>query len=235
VNEQITIGAGVTFTELVDHPLLQKHAPLLVQASQQIGSVLVRNRATLGGNIANAAGGADSLPPLVCLEAQAIIATAQGEQSMPVAELITGPGRTKLPPGALIRAFVFALPPANSRAAYERIGRRQAMSIARLALAALGVVDATGTIADIRLAPGAALAQVRRIAQVEHMLLGQMPSPELWAAAGRRMAEIFMAESGKRWSAPYKERALAALTERALAHVFPTHKSQFKQPNSEEL
>jgi carbon-monoxide dehydrogenase medium subunit/xanthine dehydrogenase FAD-binding subunit len=191
---------------------------LLVQACRHIGSTQIRNAATLGGNVANAAACADSVPALVCLEAQAIVATIEGEQRWPVAELITGTHKTQLPPGALIRAFTFE-PPEGSRAAFERIGRRRAMAIARLSLAALGARGADGRITLLRLAPGAAFATFRRASAVEEMLVGQAPCKELFTAAGRRMAELFMAESGRRWSAEWKEKALAALTERALQRV----------------
>ena len=214
----VTIGAAVTFTQLIDSPLIQAHVPLLVQACRHIGSTQIRNAATLGGNVAIAAACADSVPALVCLDAEAILVTRDGEQRWPVAELITGTHKTKLPPGALIRAFTFESPE-GSRAAFERIGRRRAMAIARLSLAALGACGADGRITMLRLAPGAAFATFRRANAVEEMLVGQSPCQELFAAAGRRMSELFMAESGRRWSAEWKEKALAALTERALRQV----------------
>lgn len=215
----VTIGAAVTFTQLLASPLIQSRAPLLALACRHIGSVQIRNAATLGGNVANAAACADSVPALVCLDAQAILVTRDGELRWPVAELITGTHKTKLPPGALIRAFTFEPQPDGSRAAFERIGRRRAMAIARLSLAALGARGADGRITLARLVPGAAFATFRRARAVEEMLVGQPPSEELFIAAGRRMAELFMAESGRRWSAEWKEKALAALTERALRQV----------------
>jgi CO/xanthine dehydrogenase FAD-binding subunit len=219
VNGRVTIGAAVTFAQLIEHPALQTHAPLLVQACRQVGSAQVRNAGTLGGNIANAAACADSAPALVCLEAQAIVVTPAGEVRWPVSELITGTHQTKLPPGALIRAFTFELPPAGSRGAFERIGRRRAMAIARLSLAAMGARGADGKIAWVRLVPGAAFARFRRVSAVEDWLRGQTPDAAVFQAAGRGMAEAFIAESGRRWSAEWKEKALAALTERALRQV----------------
>ena len=216
---EVVIGAGVTFTRLLQHAGLCARAPLLAEACGYIGSPQIRNAATLGGNVANAAACADSVPALVCLEADALIVSAAGETRCPVAELITGTHRTQLAPGALIRAFRFKLPPAGSRAAFERLGRRRAMAIARLSLAALGARGPGGQIAWLRLVPGAAFARFRRARAVEEALIGQAPSPALLAQAGRQMAELFLAESGRRWSADWKEKALAALTERALRRV----------------
>ncbi len=215
----IVIGAAVTFTRLLSHEGLRAHAPLLVEACSAIGSPQIRNAGTLGGNVANAAACADSVPALVCLDAEAIIVSADGETRCPVAELITGTHKTQLAPGALIRAFVFNAQPEGCRAAFERLGRRRAMAIARLSLAALGERGPTGEIASLRLVPGAAFARFRRARAVEDALIGQAPSPELYVRAGRQMADLFLAESGRRWSAEWKEKALAALTERALRRV----------------
>jgi CO/xanthine dehydrogenase FAD-binding subunit len=93
------------------------------------------------------------------------------------------------------------------------------MSIARLSVAAMGMLDDRGRVALIRLVPGAAFARFRRVTGVEEMLLGQPPTEEKIRAAGQRMTELFLIESGGRWSAPYKEKAIAALTVRALNEV----------------
>jgi CO/xanthine dehydrogenase FAD-binding subunit len=128
---------------------------------------------------------------------------------------------TRLPPGGLIQAFEFEAPPAGSRMSFQRIGRRQAMAIARLSIAALGAVDTSGgsRVSLLRVVPGAAFARYQRATSVEDLLVGQQPSTERIMAAGQEMARLFLQESGGRWSAQYKERAIAALTERALHEV----------------
>ena len=216
---RLLVGAAVTFTRILQDAGLRAQAPLLVEACGYIGSPQIRNAGTLGGNVVNAAACADSVPALVALEAEAVIVSPAGETRCPVTDLITNTHRTQLPAGALVRAFSFAAQPAGSRAAFERIGRRQAMAIARLSLAALGALDADGRFAVMRLVPGASFARFRRATPVETLVVGQAPSAALFAAAGQRMAELFMAESGGRWSAEWKEKALAALTERALQRV----------------
>lgn len=219
-NGRLTIGAAVTHAEIVDSRLLQEQAPLLVRACSQIGSPQIRNIATIGGNVINAAACADTLPALVCLGAEAVVITPGGEAHVPVADLVTGVNKTALPSGGLVRAFTLDRPLANSRASLQRLGRRQAMSIARLSVAAMGTLNESGTISVARVVPGAAFARFRRIAPVEELLIGQQPTPELIADAGKCMTDQFLAESGGRWSAPYKQRTIAALTERALTEVF---------------
>ncbi len=219
VDGEVRIGAAVTHAEVAAHPGLQERAPLLVQACRQIGSPQIRNIATVGGNVVNAAACADTLPALVCMGASAVVVSGSGENLVPVADLVTGVNRTGLSSDSLVEAFVFDVAPAGSRSAFQRIGRRRAMSIARLSVAAMGMLDNKNQVVLIRLVPGAAFARFQRATAVEEMLWGQRPSAQRIQAAGQRMAELFMAESGGRWSAPYKERAIAALTVRALNEV----------------
>jgi carbon-monoxide dehydrogenase medium subunit/xanthine dehydrogenase FAD-binding subunit len=219
VNDRVNIGAAVTHAEIVESAALWQKAPLLVLACQQIGSTQIRNIATIGGNVVNAAACADTLPALVCLGTEAIIATPGGVQRLSVTDLVTGVNETSLPPGALVQAFAFELPSARHRVSYQRIGRRQAMSIARLSVAAMGSMNASGRVADVRVVPGAAFSRFRRVAAVEEILLGRQPTPDLVVEAGRCMADQFLAESGGRWSAPYKRQTIAVLTERALGEV----------------
>lgn len=219
VGGEIIIGAAVTHTEIVNSTLLQDKAPILVQACRQIGSPQIRNIATIGGNVVNAAACADTLPPLVCLDADAIVAEPGGEQRIALSDFVTGVYRTELPRGSLLRALAFTPPGGGCRSVFLRIGRRQAMSIARLSVAAMAVQETGGTISLIRLTAGAAFSRIKRISPVEEMLAGTRPSAGLVVEAGKRMVEVFLDESGGRWSAPYKEGAIAALTERALGEV----------------
>jgi CO/xanthine dehydrogenase FAD-binding subunit len=215
----IRIGAAVTHAEIAESELLQERAPLLVQACRQIGSPQIRNIATIGGNVVNAAACADTLPVLVCLEAQAVIVRPDGVQRIPVTDLVTGVYTTQLSKGSLIQAFEFEAPPAGSRMSFQRIGRRQAMAIARLSVATVGAVDGDNRVSLLRVVPGAAFARFRRATSVEDLLLGQAPTAQRIVDAGREMTRLFLHESGGRWSAPYKEQAIAALTKRALHEV----------------
>jgi CO/xanthine dehydrogenase FAD-binding subunit len=219
VDGQVRIGAAVTHGEIAAHPVLRERVPLLAQACRQIGSPQIRNIATIGGNVVNAAACADTLPALVCLDAKAIVVNKSGETLVPVGELVTGVNRTGLAKDSLVEAFVFDVPPAGSRMDFQRIGRRRAMAIARLSVAAMGMLDEQKRVALVRLVPGAAFARFRRATDIEEMLLGQQPTAAGIQEAGRRMTELFLAESGGRWSAPYKEKTIAALTVRALSEV----------------
>ncbi len=218
---KIVLGAAVTFSAMLDHAALCERVPLLAEACRAVGGVQIRNRATVGGNVANAAICADIATALVCLDAVAHIVTPDGEIAHPVQDVIAGPRQTTLTPGALIRAFTFQAPPDPARTAYLRVERRQAATIARVSLAAAGRLTG-GRIAAVRLVPGAAFERPQRITAVEDMLTGQPPTEDLFVAAGQRMSAIYEQVMGARGSAAYKSRVLAALTERALRHCFRT-------------
>jgi len=216
----IVVGAAVTHSEVWESDLIRAHLPALAYACHSIGSPQIRNRGTLGGNVANAAACADSMPALVCLSAQAHLATPAGPRVVPVAEIVKRPGQTTLPAGSLIREFAIPRPPAGAQMMHVKVGRRQAQSIARLSLACLGRLDEGGCVAELRIVPGACTPQTQRFDQAEAVLLGERPSEKLVRRAGQAATEQMVASAGRRWSTAYKEPALAALVERALRRIF---------------
>ncbi len=216
----VTIGAAATFSEVIENPIVNETAAVLVQACRSVGARQIRNMGTLGGNVANAAACADSLPALVCLDAVARVLTPDGERTWPVAELVIRPNRTQIPPGGLLVSLSYTVPAPDSRGVFLKLGRRNAMAISRLTVAALGRLDPAGRIAEARLVPGSATPQIRRFAAVEQFLVGQMPNVELCEEAGRLAVAEVARMTGKRWSSEYKEPALLALVTRALLFVF---------------
>ena len=215
----IHLGAAVTFAEAARSKLLQQTVPFLVEACRSVGSPQIRNLGTMGGNVVNAAACADSLPPLVCLDAVAHLYSRQGYRAVPVSELITSPGRSNLQAGELLTHFTFGVPPDGVRSAFIKLGRRNAQSISRLSMAAMGRSDARGLVDFIRLTPGAAMPQTRRLAEVEKLLLGKEASQALLFEAGRQVAAVMVEVTGRRWSTEYKEIAIQALAERSLQRV----------------
>lgn len=218
--DTVTIGAAATFSEVIESPIINETAPVLVQACRSVGATQIRNMGTLGGNVANAAACADSLPALVCLDASARVLTPNEALTWPVSELVIRPNRTHIPPGGLLVSLHYTVPEADSRSVFLKLGRRNAMAISRLTVAALGRVGADGRIAEARLVPGSATPQIRRFTAVEQMLVGQAPTVELCEAAGHLAVTEMTKITGKRWSSEFKEPALLALVTRALLQVF---------------
>ncbi len=216
----VTIGAAATFSEVMESPIVQETAPLLAEACRQVGAAQIRNMGTLGGNVANAAACADSLPALVCLDAVARVLTSEGDQEWPVSELIVGPNRTHIPPGGLLVSLTYRVPQPGSRGVFSKLGRRNAMAISRVTVAALGRLDDAGRVADARLVPGSVTPRVSRFTAVEGYLLGKIPDQALCEEAGRRTVAEVARVAGKRWSSEFKEPALLAIVTRALMQVF---------------
>ncbi|SDI02548.1 FAD binding domain-containing protein [Desulfosporosinus hippei] len=140
VGGRIKIGSGTTFAQISESDLIRSRARCLSQAASQVGSAQIRNRATIGGNIANAAAAADSLPALLALEAWISIAGPKGSRRIPFAQLQSG-GVQGLQEKELILEIDFPIvqTPGRTRvkSAFGKIGSRTAVSVARLNMAAL--------------------------------------------------------------------------------------------------
>ena len=150
--------------------------PAVAQSAQLIGGVQVQNRASLGGNICNAAPSADGVPALICHAARALIAGAEGRREMPVEEIFAGPGRTRLAAGELLVAI--RLPPAERRSAglYLRFTPRREMDIA---VAGSGVwlrLGEDGAIAEARVVLASVAPTPIRAPSAERKLVGERPS-----------------------------------------------------------
>ena len=216
----VHIGAASTFSDVLNNPIIISTAPVLAQACLSVGAVQIRNAGTLGGNVVNAAACADSLPALICLDAVACIFTPTGEQELPVSQLVIGPNRTILPPGGLLVSLNYPIPAVGSRSAFLKLGRRNAMAISRLTVAALGRLDVQNRIAEARLVTGSASPHIERLPVVEQALIGKQPSSELYQFAAKLTADEMIRLAGYRWSSEYKVPALTAMIERVLAQVF---------------
>jgi CO/xanthine dehydrogenase FAD-binding subunit len=218
--DTVTIGAAASFSEVISNSIIKSTAPILADACKTVGAVQVRNMGTMGGNVANAAACADSLPALVCLNASARVLTHTEEFNWTVSELVLGPNKTRIPAGGLLVSLSYTVPPEGSRGVFLKLGRRNAMAISRLTVAALGRLDSQGKIAEARFVTGSAAPAICRFKDVEDSLLGKAPTPELMLAAGKLATDEMVKLSGLRWSSEFKVPALAAMTTRALARVF---------------
>lgn len=211
----LSIGALVTFSELAAHPLVQELIPVLACGAKAVGSPQIRNRGTVGGNIANASPAADLVPVLVALDGVAVIAKQNGLRKVPVAELIVGPYKTSLEPGEIIIRIEVNVPPKGTGMAYKKVGRRNALAISRLnGVCLLKLEDEI--IKDVSLVIGSATPTPHRFTDVEEYLVGKNISQELLEEAGVMAREHVLAVTGKRPSSNYKLPVVERLTVRLL-------------------
>jgi CO/xanthine dehydrogenase FAD-binding subunit len=205
---RIILGSSVTFRTLENHPLIKQSLPLLAAAAAQMGSVQVRRLATIGGNVGTASPAGDGITPLAAFAAEAQLASRNGNRTLPVSELISGPGRTQMAAGELIQSFTLEIPEQPHRFFFHKIMRRQAVAIARMNLAVQLALEPNGRITSARLAAGAVFPTPRWLKEVESRLVGQVPEKKLFKEGGRAAAQAMLQVSGRRPSMAYKEPAL---------------------------
>ncbi len=211
---EVHLGAGVTFSEILESQLLREQAGVLILAASRIGSLQVRNLATVGGNVVHCSPCADSVPALLVLEAKAILQSQEGVRQVPLQEILVGPYRSGIRPGELLTHFVFQ---GASRfwSGFQKLARRNALAISRLSLAVLAQQNGAG-LREVRVALGSGTPVPRRMEKVERFLLGKAPlERDLWEA-GRLLACSMLEITGVRASTPYKEKAAQGLLVRAL-------------------
>ena len=213
----VSIGAAASATAVARHAAIAAGYPAVAESAQLIGGVQVQNRASLGGNICNAAPSADGVPALICHGAQALIAGPEGTREMPVEAIFAGPGRTTLAPGELMVAI--RLPPVAPHAAgaYLRFTPRREMDIAIAGAAAWLRLSENGTIVEARLALASVAPTPIRAPTAERKLVGGRPTGVLFEEAGRLAAQDARPISDTRGSAGYRATLVAVLVARALA------------------
>jgi CO/xanthine dehydrogenase FAD-binding subunit len=213
----VTIGAAATATAVSRHAAIAGAYPAIASSARLIGGVQIQNRASLGGNICNAAPSADAVPALLALAARAVIAGRTGRREVELSELLSGPGRTTLEPGELLVAIVLPAPTPRSAAAYLRFTPRREMDIAIAGAAAWIALDGDSAIAAARIVLASVAPTAIRAPTAEARLIGERPTAALMAEAGRLAAEDARPISDTRGSADYRRRLVSVLTARALA------------------
>jgi CO/xanthine dehydrogenase FAD-binding subunit len=171
-DDVIRIGSTTTLAKLLASELIKEKAPVLSEAASSVGSVQIRNTATVGGNLCNASPGADTASPLLVLGAEVAVASLAGSRSMPLSELFIGPNRTSLAPGELLTAVSFPVPPTRSGASFRKLGRRRGCTLSLINAAAYLETDGE-TCREVRVAFGACAPTPVRIPDVEGLLRGK--------------------------------------------------------------
>jgi carbon-monoxide dehydrogenase medium subunit/xanthine dehydrogenase FAD-binding subunit len=216
----ILLGPLMTHGEMLRSDVIRSGAALLASAASTIGSPQIRNRGTLGGNIMNGAPCADTVPPLIALGATVTLSSADGDRECHLSGFFNKPYATIAMGEELLTQVRFPALPPGTKTSFVKLGRRNALSIARLSVAAVVYVDGSGVITDARIVPGAAHAVWKRSMEAENLLIGRSPSHTLFAEAGKIVSDVVIKETGRRWSTEYKEPVIAALVRRTLENCF---------------
>lgn len=209
------VGAAASARDLELAPELRRAYPALAEAAGLVGSIQVRNLATIGGNICNAAPSADLAPPLVALEAEAVIAGPRGRRRVSLDDFFTGVRRTVLQPDELLVELVLPARPVGSGATYVRHTPRRELDIAVVGVASRLDVQG-GRCVKARVVLGAVAPTPVRAGAAEALLEGQTLSQTLLEQAAEAAVESARPISDQRGSAEFRRHLVRVLTRRTL-------------------
>ncbi len=211
----VRIGALVTITDLLNSQLIKKRAPVLWEAAYKFAGPLVRNRATVAGNLADASPAADVAVPLLALKARVKLRSLQGQRTVPLDKFFTGYRKTVTKPGEVLTEVEFPIPPRGSKQGYYKIGRRNAMAIS-VASAAVVLNMNRKTCADAGIALGAVAPTPLRVERAEALLRGEPVDRELAQKCGEVAAKSASPISDIRASAEYRRLMCEVLVRRLI-------------------
>ncbi len=211
----LRFGALVTARSLETSPAVREHYRGLWQAVRELGSIQIRNRATVAGNVCRASPSADTLPPLIADGAVVTILGAGGERQVALEDFFTGVGKTVLAGDEIVTGFSVPAPLPGTGKCYIKHGRRKAMELATVGVAVTLTLSG-GVLSSIRIALGAVAPTPIRATKAEAILTGKAPDAALIAQCGAAAAAQSSPISNIRGSADYRRRMVEELTQRAI-------------------
>jgi CO/xanthine dehydrogenase FAD-binding subunit len=239
-NGGVKIGSMTTHRTLELSLLIKEHLPALSDAVENLGSVQIRNVATIGGNICNAAPSADTAPPLLALGAKVRIKGPKGERIIPLEEFFVGPGKTTLDRDDILMEFIIPIPPAHASSAYWKHTRRRAMDLPILGVAValsvdkdeapnlkkllknsapeeeiLRALDSSALVSqEVRIALGVAAPTPMRATGAESVLRGNVLTAEKLEEAAKVASEEAQPRDSIRGEAWYRRDMIQVITKR---------------------
>lgn len=214
---EVWIGALMTHRTIEQSVTASDHSlAALAEAARVIGGHQVRNVGTVGGNVANASPAADLLPVLLTLDAEVVLTGGKVTRRVPLAKFLCGPGATDRSDGELLLRIGFPRPASNGATAFIKAGRRRAMEISIVCVAALLELDQGGRCRTVRIGMGAVAPTALRATAAEHALQGHAPTEAALRDAGRLAAAACAPISDVRASAEYRRMLVQALVPRVL-------------------
>lgn len=217
MDESTRIGALTTISDLIQHQELLYEFPVLVEAAKSLGSVQIRNVATIGGNLCNCSPCADMALPLLVLEAKVRLQTAKQSREIPLNEFFVGPGESCLAPYEILTDILLESPPQNAKATFMKKGRGK-MDLAVASIAVLLEMKGEKCY-KARLAAGSVAPVPLRLLKVEALLEGTTLSKDLVAKAQQLAGDSVAPITDIRSTEEYRRHVAGVLVKRALEKV----------------
>ena len=213
--EEIRVGAAVSGATLGKNEAVAGAWPGVVEALELIGSTQIQGRASLGGNLCNGSPAADSVPALIAAGAVCEIAGPNGTRSVPVEDVIVGPGKLSLGPGEIVVSFVMPKPPPRSGDAYLRFIPRTEMDIAVVGVGVALTLDKAGVCTHARLSLGAVAPTPLLVEDGAKALIGTRVDDDALAALAAAASAACNPIDDKRGTIEYRVKVAGVLARRA--------------------
>jgi len=218
-NGRVAIGAGTTLSDILRDPGMAAAAPSLVESARVFAGQMVRNTATVAGNVCCGSPAADTVPPLLSLDAEVTLTGRDGSRTVPLSDFFLGYQENQRRPGELVTGISWDAPKARSANLFYKLARRKGDAITVVGIAVTVAVEA-GRCSTARIALGAVAPIVKRAREAEAILEGEALTPELIEAAARRAVEESSPIDDVRASADYRRHSVHALTRRLLTQAW---------------
>lgn len=213
----LRVGAMTTITEIERSRIIREKWNALAEGADFLGSPLVRNRGTIGGNIANARPAADTFIPSVALGGVLTIQGESGVKKVPVDSFATAPGKTVIEKGEIITAIEFPAPPKFTGSAYYKLANRKALEISNVGVAVwIALEKPGGRVSDIRVALGAVGPTPILAESVKEALIGKKPDDVVIKSAAKAVRDDARPIDDHRGSAWYRSMMVEIVTDRLL-------------------
>jgi CO/xanthine dehydrogenase FAD-binding subunit len=211
----IRIGGLTTWSEVIAAPL-PPCFEALKSAAREIGSVQIQNRATVAGNLCNASPAADSVPPLLIVDAEVELVSAVASRRVALAQFIVGNRKTLRRPDEILSAVIVPRQLDDAASVFLKLGARRYLVISIVMVAAIVKVDRGGMVAEARIAVGSCSATAQRLVDLEQALAGRPAKPGLGAAVAEQHISALAPIDDVRATANYRRDAALTLISRAL-------------------
>jgi carbon-monoxide dehydrogenase medium subunit len=229
--DEFSIGALTCIRVLETSPSVLEKVPLLAQAAAKLGSIQVRHRATIGGNLCNASPSAETAPALLALDAKAVICGKTGTRVFELADFFLGPGMTVLGNGEILTRLKIPLTRNRQGSIYYKLSTRKAMDLAFVGVAVLLELGGDGQILKARIALGAVAPTPIRVPLAEKLLEGSVLSLEAARKSAELAAQSCKPISDHRASAEYRKEMVRELCQKGLFAAYRQAKCSMEGKN----
>ncbi len=221
--DSLVIGACCTHSSIADNPLVQQYFPALAQACSDVGSVQIRNRGTIGGNLANASPAGDTIPCLFLLETKTeLLNGADQRRLLPVDEFLLGPGKTAMARGEMLYALHLPLPKPGWQNVFLKLGTRSKVTISQIILTATWQKSSAGNVEDILLYIGSISNKPVLVENAKALLCGKKLDGSLLEPLTGELAGIIARLTPVQFDRDYKRLAVKGLADDLLGVLRPS-------------